>query len=117
MEKFVAWVIDTAKWVAVCALVVSILLAMFVLLPPARAEDGFIDAIGEVVEEGISQIEPGIWLIPVNCEGVGIIYFYADNPSWEGEVYLLLFGKDLEVIDAFMVRTLEAPFGEFSFFL
>lgn len=115
MEKFVAWFIDTAKWVAVCAIMVSILLAMFILLPPARAEDNFIDVIGNVVVDEIKQVNEA-WIIPVETK-YGIICFYSDNPEWEGEVYLLLLGKDMEIIDAFMINTLEAPFGEFSFFI
>lgn len=38
-EKVIAWTKDTAKWVLVCALVVAAFLAMFILLPPAHAEE------------------------------------------------------------------------------
>ena len=124
MEKFVAWCIDTAKWVAVCTLMVSVLLAMFIFLPPARAENDFVDAIGKVLVDeeidgvlySIEKYDSETWIIPVETK-FGVIRFYADNPNWEGKVYLLLFGEDLEVIDAFMVNDLEAPFGELSIFL
>lgn len=110
--------------VLIIAFAMAIILALPILAIAENidAED-FIDAIGKVlVDEEIDGVlytiekyDPETWIIPVKTE-YGIVHFYADNPAWEGDVYLLLFGEDLEVIDAFMVNELEAPFGEFSFF-
>lgn len=54
-EKVIVWAKDTAKWALVCALVVAVFLAMFILLPPAHAEEEEfyqIVAVIRTVEEG-----------------------------------------------------------------
>lgn len=48
-EKIVAWVKDTCKWALVCGLVVATFFAMFILLPPAKAEEAeFYDIVAIV---------------------------------------------------------------------
>ena len=102
---------------------IVIVVTILIFAISARTETEFIDAIGEVLVDeeingvlyAIEEVEYNLWLIPVKTE-YGIIRFYSDIPEWEGRVYLLLFGEDYEVIDAFMIETLEAPFGELSFF-
>lgn len=37
-EKAINWIKDTAKWMLICTITVAIFLAMFVLLPPAKAD-------------------------------------------------------------------------------
>lgn len=109
MKKFVAFII--------VAYLVAFSIPLTLSAIALAEENDFVELIGYV--HAVEQVEPDLWLIHVDCRNakLGFILFYADSPEWSGKTYLLLFGKDHEVIDAFMVSDLEEPFGASSFFI
>ena len=96
MEKFVAWCIDTLKWVAVCALCVAILIAMLFFSMPAKAEEN-IETI--VVEDYIVTVDNGCLIVIINYNGE-LVSLYWDN-ILDTSRPLVITMYNFEVIDAF----------------
>ena len=106
-KAVIGWLLDTLKWVAACALVVTILLAAMVLLPPARAEyqQGEAVVVGFDLRDGlVILVERGdnftAWYAQMDqynaLEGENIIL--QIDP--EGDAFAYFFdsdGKEVEV--------------------
>lgn len=113
------WLCQHCWQVPASIIIVSMFLLMIIFVTPAKGETDFIDVTGDIIDEPevidgieycIEEVEPGLWLVPVKTT-YGVICYYDDNKV-QGEVYMLCFGEDFEVIDVIVFDDLEKPFKE-----
>ena len=93
-EKVVAWLKDTAKWTAICVVVVTIVLAMVYFSMPARAEELEEDQYYRVVF--IDEIEEVNNRLLIHGDDADHIWdWYEEYPSENEEFISFEFDKEL----------------------
>ena len=93
-EKVVAWLKDTAKWTAICVVVVTIVLAMVYFSMPARAEELEEDLYYRVVF--IDEVEELDGYLLLHGDDADHIWdWYEEYPSEDEEFISFEFDKEL----------------------